>query len=79
MSVTLNIPFDSLLETIRNLDLSEKQQLWDFLAAELAGDDLDDLEEIEVALAYQEYEAGNYVTLDHYHGDRLAPTEESPA
>ena len=76
MPVTVNIPFDSLLQTIRNLDLSEKQQLWDFLEAEL---ETDDQEEIEVALAYQEYETGNYVTLDHYHGDRLSTIEESPA
>jgi hypothetical protein len=63
MSITLNISFDTLLETIRNLETSEKQQLWDFLEAELEIDDLDAQEEREVALAYQEYEAGDYLTL----------------
>jgi len=79
MPVTVNIPFDSLLQTIGGLSPSEKQQLWDFLETELQTDDLDAQEEGEVALAYQEYEAGNYVTLDHYHGDRLATSETSPA
>lgn len=77
MAVTVSIPFDSLLQTIHNLDLSEKQELWDFLEAELEAKDLDDQEEIEVTLAYQDYEAGNYVTLDHYHDDRLSQIKKS--
>jgi hypothetical protein len=40
---------------------------------ELQIDDLDDLEEeAEVSEAYQEYQLGNYVTLDQYHSDRLS-------
>jgi hypothetical protein len=79
MSITLNISFDTLLETIRNLETSEKQQLWDFLEAELEIDDLDAQEEREVALAYQEYEARDYLTLDQYDGDRLARVEKNPS
>lgn len=79
MSITLNISFDTLLETIRNLETSEKQQLWDFLEAELEIDDLDDQEEREVALAYQEYEAGDYLTLDQYDSKRLASVEKKPS
>ena len=79
MSITLNISFDTLLETIRNLETSEKQQLWDFLEAELEIDDLDAQEEREVALAYQEYEAGDYLTLDQYDSKRLASVEKNPS
>ena len=78
MSVTVNISFETLLQTVANLDKSEKKQIWDFLETELQADELDDLEEAEVALAYQDYEQGNYVTLDEYHSDRLSRANETP-
>ena len=53
MTVNVNIPFENLLQAIRNLDTVEKQQLSDFLAIELDEDTGDDQEEIEVNQAYQ--------------------------
>lgn len=77
MTVNVNIPFENLLQAIRNLDTVEKQQLSDFLAIELDEDTGDDQEEIEVNQAYQEYETGNYVTLDQYHTCRLSEKGEA--
>ncbi|MEO0456668.1 MAG: hypothetical protein AAF152_08800 [Cyanobacteria bacterium P01_A01_bin.114] len=72
-TINLTIPFDFLLNVIAKLDLVEKQRLWEFLDTDLHGDDtegLDPEEEAEVAQAYQEYEAGNYITLDEYSEQR---------
>ncbi|MGA0201321.1 MAG: hypothetical protein ACO3NK_19785 [Prochlorotrichaceae cyanobacterium] len=78
MSISISISFESLLQTIRSLNESEKQLLWDILSNELQIDNLDDLEEeAEVSQAYQEYQLGNYVTLDQYHSDRLSRMGES--
>ena len=53
------------------LSVTNEVRTKDVLSNELQIDDLDDLEEeAEVSQAYQEYELGNYVTLDQYHSDR---------
>jgi hypothetical protein len=73
-TVTLNIPFDFLLQAIANLDSTDKARLWEFLDADLHGTDdeaaVDPEEEAEVTQAYQEHEAGDYLALDKYVAQR---------
>lgn len=69
----LAIPFDFLLQAIAKLSPADKQRLWEFLDTDLhaaAADTLDPDEEAEVATAYAEYEAGDFVTLDEYASQR---------
>ncbi|MBE9140557.1 hypothetical protein IQ254_25720 [Nodosilinea sp. LEGE 07088] len=75
MSKTFNlaIPFDFLLQAIAKLSHADKQRLWEFLDSDLhdSGDEPLDLEEeAEVATAYAEYQAGDFVTLDEYASQR---------
>lgn len=75
MSKTFNlaIPFDFLLQAIAKLSPVDKQRLWEFLDTDLhdsAADTLDPEEEAEVATAYAEYQAGEFVTLDEYISQR---------
>ena len=66
-TVNLTIPFDFLLQAIAQLNSDDKQRLWEFLDDELHDDEIGDAEEeAEVAAAYAEYEAGDFVTLDEY-------------
>jgi hypothetical protein len=79
MSKTFNlaIPFDFLLQAIAKLSPADKQSLWDFLDTDLhdsAADTLDPDEETEVATAYAEYAAGEFVTLDEYASQRSQRT-----
>jgi len=73
-TVNLSIPFDFLLQAIAQLGSTEKERLWEFLDEDLHGDDEDEVadpqEEAEVAQAYREYEAGEYLTLDEYVAQR---------
>jgi hypothetical protein len=75
MSKTFNlaIPFDFLLQAIAKLSPADKQRLWEFLDTDLhdsADEILDSDEEAEVAIAYAEYQAGDFVTLDEYTSQR---------
>jgi hypothetical protein len=75
MSKTFNlaIPFDFLLQAIAKLSPADKQRLRQFLDADLydpADDTPDPDEEAEVAAAYAEYQAGDFVTLDEYTSQR---------
>ncbi len=75
MSKTFNlaIPFDFLLQAIAKLSPADKQRLWEFLDTNFhdsAAAILDPDEEAEVATAYTEYEAGDFVTLDEYTSQR---------
>jgi hypothetical protein len=74
--INLSIPFEFLLQAIAKLDATEKERLWEFLDTDLHGDDEDDItdpqEEAEVAQAYREYEAGDYLTLEEYVAQRAA-------
>ncbi|MGB3308984.1 MAG: hypothetical protein WBG32_16010 [Nodosilinea sp.] len=68
MSKTFNlaIPFDFLLQAIAKLSPADKQRLWEFLDTDLhntADDTLNSEEEAEVATAYAEHQAGDFVTL----------------
>ena len=70
-SIQLQIPFESLVEAVSNLDSEQKQQLWHILDKEIDRIE-DDLEESnpqiqsEVVAAKKAYEAGDYVTLEEY-------------
>lgn len=75
MSKTFNlaIPFDFLLQAIAKLSPADKQRLWEFLDTDLhdsADGTLDPDEEAEVATAYADYQAGDFVTLDEYTSQR---------
>lgn len=79
MSKTFNlaIPFDFLLQAIAKLSPADKQRLWEFLDTDLhdfTDEALDPKEEAEVAAAYAEYEAGDFVTLDEYTSQRSQRT-----
>jgi hypothetical protein len=72
-TVNLAIPFDFLLQAVAKLGPDDKRRLWDFLNTDLHDSDgtlLDAEEEAEVAMAYAEYEAGDFVTLDEYASQR---------
>jgi hypothetical protein len=77
-TVNLSIPFEVLLQTIAQLNSTEKERLWKLLDDELHDDDedagVDPQEAEEVAQAYREYEAGDYLTLDEYVAQRARPT-----
>jgi hypothetical protein len=75
MSKTFNlaIPFDFLLQAIAKLSPADKQRLWEFLDTDLhnsSDETFDPEEEAEVASAYAEYQAGEFVTLDEYTSQR---------
>lgn len=70
-TVKVNISFQSLLETVSSLKVSEKHQLLEYLEAELLADDEDTAAEMsEIEAARQEYRAGEYITFDQYVAQR---------
>ncbi len=76
-TVNLAIPFAFLLQAIASLSRADKQRLWEFLDSDLqnpADEPLDAEEEAEVATAYAEYAAGDFVTLDEYTAQRSQRT-----
>ena len=70
-TIELNIPFESLVKAISNLDIDQKKQLWGILNEEMASIE-DDLEESnpriqsEIEAARKAYESGDYMTLEEY-------------
>jgi len=70
-TVKVDISFQSLLEAISSLRISEKHQLWELLEAELFPDDEDSTEDIaEIQAARADYKAGDYTTFDQYMAQR---------
>lgn len=68
----VDIPFPSLLEAISSLETAEKHQLWQLLEAELFADEEDSPEDIaEIQAAHNDYAAGDYITFDEYHLQRV--------
>ena len=73
-TIKLQIPFESLVEAISNLEVKQKQQLWEILDEEMAVIE-DDLEEnnsqiqSEIIAARKAYDAGEYMTLEEYVAD----------
>ncbi len=69
---TISTTFESLLETIANLGQSEKRKLWEYLDSELSEEDeLDEQTIADIALAYTDYAAGDYLTIQEYRAQRL--------
>lgn len=70
-TVKVDISFQSLLEAISSLGISEKHQLWELLEAELFPDDEDSPEDTaEIQSARADYKAGDYMTFDEYRVQR---------
>jgi hypothetical protein len=70
-TLKVNISFQSLLEAIPSLGISEKHKLWELLEAELFPDDEDSPEDIaEIQAAHADYKAGDYTTFDQYLAQR---------
>ena len=70
-TVKVDISFQSLLEAISSLEISEKHKLWELLEAELFPDDEDSPEDItEIQAARADYKAGDYTTFDQYMAQR---------
>ena len=70
-NIKLQIPFESLVEAISNLDTEQKQKIWQILNEEMDTIE-DELEESnpriksEIEAARKAYEAGDYITLEEY-------------
>jgi hypothetical protein len=70
-TVKVNISFQSLLEAISSLGITEKNQLLQILEAELFPDEEDSPEDIaEIQAAHADYKAGDYTTFDQYNKQR---------
>lgn len=67
----ISTTFESLLETIVNLGQSEKRKLWEYLDSELSEDELDEQTIADIELAYTDYAAGDYLTIQEYRAQRL--------
>ena len=70
-TVKLSIPFDSLVESVRELGLKEKRLLWELLneqmsQAEASLWEQDPVVRAEIRDARADYHAGDYVTIDEY-------------
>ena len=70
-TVQMQIPFESLIESISRLGLEEKRQIESILEQQIeqAEEDLwdrDPIVQAEIREARVDYAAGNYVTLDEY-------------
>ncbi|MFM7439159.1 MAG: hypothetical protein ACKO2V_11245 [Snowella sp.] len=70
-TINLKIPFASLTEVIDSLDLSQKQQLLEILEQQIFEEEeatYQDDEEIlaELQTVRDEYQSGDYVTLEQY-------------
>jgi hypothetical protein len=70
-TLKVNISFQSLLEAIPSLGISEKHKLWELLEVELFPDDEDSPEDLaEIQAARADYKAGDYTTFDQYLAQR---------
>ena len=68
---TISITFESLLETISNLGQIEKRKLWEYLDSELSEEELDEQTIADIEVAYENYAAGDYLTIQEYRAQRL--------
>ena len=71
--VTITPALETLLAVIDQLGVSEKHQLWQYLDSELFEDD-DELDEqaiVDIAAAYADYAAGDYLTIQAYRAQRV--------
>jgi len=70
-TINLKIPFESLSEVINSLDLSQKQQLLEILEQQIFEEEEasyqdDDETLVELQKVRDEYQSGDYVTLEQY-------------
>jgi hypothetical protein len=70
-TITLVVPFESLITSIKALKLKEKRKLWELLDAELAEyeDEIwekDTASQLQIQEARAAYKTGDYLTLDEY-------------
>ena len=68
---TISITFESLLETISNLGQIEKRKLWEYLDSELSEEELDEQTIADIEVAYENYAAGDYLTIQEYRAQRI--------
>ena len=68
---TISITFESLLETISNLGQVEKRKLWEYLDSELSEEELDEQTIADIEVAYEDYAAGDYLTIQEYRAQRI--------
>ncbi|MFQ5771930.1 MAG: hypothetical protein ACE5HX_15450 [bacterium] len=71
VNVQISIPFDSLIESVKNLNISEKRQLWEIIEEQLSQYEEEQLESDpsiskQIADAREAYKTGDYQTLDDY-------------
>jgi hypothetical protein len=70
-TVTLLIPFESLIDSVTALSLEDKRRLWELLYEQLAQAeeemwDQDPTTQAEIQEARAAYRSGDYVTIDEY-------------
>ena len=74
-TVKLLVPFESLVESVRDLSLEEKRMLWEVLDEQIAQveEELwekDPAVQAEIREARAAYQAGDYITIDEYIAQR---------
>jgi len=74
-TVKLLVPFESLVESVRDLSLEEKRVLWEVLDEQIAQveEELwekDPAVQAEIREARAAYQAGDYITIDEYIAQR---------
>lgn len=77
--INISVPFESLLNTINNLSLTEKLRLWKLLHKQLEQAEEDTLladpkVKSEIHEARVAYKTGDYMFLDDYISDRKNKT-----
>jgi hypothetical protein len=74
-TVKLWIPFEALLDSVRELGLKDKRRLWELLDEQMAQAEEEMWEQeqavqAEIQEARAAYQAGDYVTIDEYIAQR---------
>jgi hypothetical protein len=70
-TVKLWIPFEALVDSVRELSLKDKRRLWELLDEQMAqveeeAWERDQAVQAEIQEARAAYQAGDYVTIDEY-------------
>ncbi len=70
-TVKLSIPFEALIESVRELGLKEKRLLWELLDEQMAQAEeslweQDPIVQAQIQEARVAYQTGDYVTIDEY-------------
>ncbi len=75
INIQISIPFDSLIESVKNLNIREKRQLWEMIEEQLSQSEEEQLEgdpliSKQISDAREAYKSGDYQTLDDYMAQR---------